>query len=108
MKITPLPVNGIMSTWRNPGISPDGKYVVYLLLTHNEKGEEENSMWEMYRPTGDVKQILPPSSTHEYGGLSFANDGDYVYYWDLFIERQQKSLYKISLIGGVPNKLIDI
>ena len=64
-------------------------------------------MWEMYRPTGDVKQILPPSSTHAYGGLSFANDGDYVYYWDFSIERHLTSLYKISLIGGVPKKLID-
>lgn len=108
VKITPLPINGILANvgWNSVAISPDGKYVVYVLLTHNEKGEDVQSMWEMYRPTGDAKQILPPSRD-SCGGLSFANDGDYVYYWLSSEERHQVSLYKISLIGGAPKKLID-
>jgi serine/threonine protein kinase/Tol biopolymer transport system component len=109
VKITPLPINGILANtnWNRAAISPDGKYVVYDMLTHNEKGEDEESVWEMYRPTGDAKQILPPTTKDEYGGFSFTNDGDYVYYWDGSQERHQVSLYKISLIGGVPKKLID-
>ncbi|MDT5123090.1 MAG: eukaryotic-like serine/threonine-protein kinase [Acidobacteriota bacterium] len=108
VKITPLPINGILANagWSSAAISPDGKYVVYVLVTHNEKGEDVESMWEMYRPTGDAKQILPPSKD-SYGGLAFADDGDYVYYWDGSDERHQVSLYKISVIGGVPKKLID-
>jgi serine/threonine protein kinase/Tol biopolymer transport system component len=108
-RITPLPINGDLAdtNWSKTAISPDGKYVVYGLLRRNAKGETENSVWEMYLPTGDVKQILPPSTKDAYGGFSFTNDGDYVYYWDGSQERNQISIYKVSLIGGVPKKLID-
>jgi len=107
-KITPLPVNGVLAdlSQGRAAISPDGKYVVYVLLTHDEQGEELQSLWEMYRPTGDVKQLLPPSKDH-YGGLSFTQDGDYVYYFHASYERLVLSLYKMSVIGGAPKKLID-
>jgi serine/threonine protein kinase/Tol biopolymer transport system component len=101
LKMTPLPVNGIV---RDSAISPDDKYVVYKLASSER--DATFSLWVKHLPTESVVQILPPTKNTLY--LSgFTADGDYVYYGEADFETQVLSLNRVPVIGGVPKKLAD-
>ncbi len=79
-------------------ISPDGKYVVYVA---DEMGKQ--SLWFRYVPTSTNRQIEASDSV-DYGGLTFSNDSNYVYY----VRREKDQigfLYEVPVVGGATRKL---
>lgn len=97
MKITRLTNFGKAS---EAAISRDGKYVVHV-------GEEEGKRVLLVRQvatTSDV-QIIPPAEVH-YSGLTFSNDGNYIYYVVQLSGVVGGTLYQVPVLGGVPRKVI--
>jgi len=101
LKMTPLPVNGILL---DGFLSPDGKYLVYKVT--DESGHER-SIWLKHLPSDNTVQILPPTKDWPYG-LIFSADSNYVYYGLQSLQTNLCSFNKISVIGGAPKKLIDL
>ncbi len=82
------------------GISPDGKYVAYVL---SESGLQ--SVWLRQMATGKELPIVPAERTDIYG-VTFSRDGQYVFY----VSQTQNHLgvlYQVSSLGGQPDKLIE-
>ncbi|MBK8466693.1 MAG: PD40 domain-containing protein [Chloracidobacterium sp.] len=84
-------------------ISPDGNLAAYI----DETGGKL-SVWLRKLETSENTLLVPPSDEF-YFGLVFANDGQSLY----FVrkppggnEREATSIYRISLLGGVPEKII--
>jgi len=80
---------------RHVAISPDGKYVAYT--RGNQNGV---SIWVRQLASNANVEII---TTDRVAGLMFANSGDSLY----FVKGNPSALYRVSLIGGVPTKLID-
>jgi Tol biopolymer transport system component/DNA-binding winged helix-turn-helix (wHTH) protein len=81
-------------------ISPDGKYVAYVL---NDSGQQ--GVWLRQLVTGTELQIVSPEQTDIYG-LTFTRDGNYVFY----VSQKQNLLavlYQVPTLGGAPDKLIE-
>jgi serine/threonine protein kinase len=84
-----------------PVISPDGKYVVYLSAE-----SEGQAMIVRQVQTGSEVQIMPPSSVR-FAGMTFSNDGNYVYYVQSEEGETRNSLYQLPTLGGVPKKILE-
>lgn len=100
MKIIRLTNDGKAS---EAAISRDGKYVVHV-------GEEEDgkrNLWVRQVATTSDLQIVPAANVN-YIGLTFSNDGNYIYY----VEEKsstERVLYQVPALGGIPTKvLVDI
>ena len=81
-------------------ISPDGKYVAYVL---SDSGQQ--SIWLRQLATGKELQIVPPERTDVYG-LTFTHDGNYIFY----VSQKQNllgMLYQVPSLGGAPDKLVE-
>jgi serine/threonine protein kinase len=81
-------------------ISPDGKYIVYVLSSRSNQ-----SLWIRQVSTANDKQIVEPASVG-YFGITFSPDGNDLYYV-LKTNLDTGSLYRIPVFGGVPVKLGD-
>jgi serine/threonine protein kinase/Tol biopolymer transport system component len=82
-------------------ISPDGQYVVYVLLD----GEKQSLMVRQVATGSDVP-VIPPDVVAFYG-LSFSPDGQYIYYTGSDRENLNFSqLFKIPVLGGTPVEVI--
>jgi WD40 repeat protein len=82
-------------------ISPDGQYVVYVLL----EGEKQSLMVRQVATGSDVP-VIPPDVVAFYG-LSFSPDGQYIYFTGSGKENPNFSqLYKIPVLGGTPVEII--
>ncbi len=84
-------------------ISPDGKYVVHVMLD----AEGKQALWIRHVVTGSNTQILPPVEA-QYVALAFSPDGNFLY----FVRREPSNpglgvLYQIPVLGGTPHKLVD-
>ena len=78
---------------------------MYSTFTTTESGQQ--SLWMRHIATGSNKEILPAAESH-YTGMTFSPDGSYLYF--VRIEPQRPNigvLYKIPVLGGNPQKLID-
>jgi Tol biopolymer transport system component len=82
-------------------ISPDGKNIVY---THRVVGKQ--GLWLRQLETSTNVPIVPPSDDF-YGGLAIAPDGDTVYFVRGSLADPQLSIYRMSIFGGVPQKVTD-
>jgi serine/threonine protein kinase/dipeptidyl aminopeptidase/acylaminoacyl peptidase len=98
MKISRLTSNG---KTRNSGISPDGKYAVYVM-----EAEGKDSIWVRQISTSSNVQIVPPVEDTFYGGPVFSRDGEYVYYVFSDKSTPQGVLYQIPVLGGTPRKIL--
>lgn len=81
-------------------ISPDGKYVAYVL---NDAGQQ--SVWLRQMATNKELQIVPPERTDIYG-LTFTRDGNYIFY----VSQKQNllaMLYQVPSLGGSADKLLE-
>jgi len=78
-------------------ISPDGKFFVFV---HAEK---EKYSLRLGQTNGEAPIELRPSADVTYRGLEFAPDGSSVYY--VVEENGSSSLYRISVLGGVPVRM---
>ena len=99
MKIARITNTGKTS---NAAISPDGKYVVYSMAAAGRQ-----SLWLGQVAISSDVQILPPAEV-EYGGLTFSQDGNLVYY---VIQKPGEPLSGVlyqaaSLGGGAQRKLL--
>jgi serine/threonine protein kinase len=83
------------------GISPDDRYIVYVLVDG-----EQQSLWIRSVATKSDVQVLPPDVV-VFDGVSFSPDGNYLYF-----VRSDKSttsfsyLYVMPVLGGIPRQLI--
>ncbi len=97
MSIERLTTNGKS---RDAAISPEGKYVVYIL---DEGGQQ--SLWTRQVATTSNVQIIPPADV-EYSGLVFSPDSNYIN----FVTRERPdgplALFQMPLLGGTQKKLI--
>jgi Tol biopolymer transport system component len=81
-------------------ISPDGKYVVYVLSDRSSQ-----SLWIRQVSTANDKLIVQPAPVG-YFGITFSPDGNELYY----IIKQNLdagTLYRIPAFGGTPVKLLE-
>jgi eukaryotic-like serine/threonine-protein kinase len=98
MKITRLNTRGHVT---QSAISRDGKYVAYA----TEEGGKQ-SLWVRQVATGSDVQVVP-AAEFPYFGLTFTNDGDYIYYViGGQISQNVGVLYQVPTLGGTSKKLL--
>jgi serine/threonine protein kinase/Tol biopolymer transport system component len=96
MKLTKLTNTGKAT---NAAVSPDGKYVAHIM---DDDGQQ--SLWMRHIETGSSVQIVPPAE-HNYEGLTFSFDGNYVYY--VVDEKGDTGvLYQVPVLGGSSRRLL--
>ena len=84
-------------------LSPDGKKVIYV----NGTGRDKESVWLRELETGSNIEIIPPSD-NLYGGLAISPDGNFLYFArHPRLTEEAMSIYRISIIGGIPQKILD-
>lgn len=74
-------------------ISPDGKYVAHAVT---DAGKQ--SLWIKHLVTNSNLQLVEPANVF-YSGLTFSNDGNYIYYV------RDSELYQIAVLGGDAKKI---
>jgi eukaryotic-like serine/threonine-protein kinase len=82
-------------------ISPDGRYVVHVV-----SDGVQSSLWVRQTATSSNVQIVPPSETR-YVGVTFSNDGNFVYYVVYEKNAGVGFVYQIPVLGGTPRKVIE-
>ena len=82
-------------------ISPDGKYVVHVVSDGTQ-----SSLWVRQTATSSDVQIVQPGETR-YVGVTFSNDGNYVYYVVYEKNAAMGLVYQIPVLGGTPRKVIE-
>lgn len=93
----PLKLEQLTATGQSQyvAISPDGKYVAYT-----SGAEDSIGIWVRQLATNTNVEIVPPA---RISGLVFANSGESLY----FVKGDPSALYRVSLLGGVPAKIVD-
>ena len=81
-------------------ISPDGKYIVYVLSNRTFQ-----SLWIRQVSTANDKQIIPPAPIG-YFGMTFSPDGSDLYY-AVKANLDLGTLYRVPVLGGPPVKVLD-
>ena len=81
-------------------ISPDGKYVVYVLT---DAGKQ--SLWVRQVATSSNVPLIPAAQVG-MGGITFSQDGNYVYYISTVKGAPLPALFQIPVLGGQPRKLL--
>jgi eukaryotic-like serine/threonine-protein kinase len=81
-------------------ISPDGKYIVYVLSDRSSQ-----SLYIRQVSTANDKLIVPPAPVGFFG-MTFSPDGTELYY-ALKANLDTGSLYRIPVLGGIPVKVLE-
>ncbi len=81
-------------------ISPDGKFVAHVM-----KDAGQQSLWVRQVATASHVQIVPPAAI-EYWGLTFSNDGNYVYYVAWEWNKTGAALHQIPTLGGASPRML--
>ncbi|MCU0239352.1 MAG: serine/threonine-protein kinase, partial [Pyrinomonadaceae bacterium] len=97
MKLAKLTFDG--TTTNKTAISPDGKYIVYVL-----REDSQETLMLRQITTSSVVQIMPASAVN-YTGLTFSRDGNYIFY--TVFENNIGNLYEIPVLGGNPRKILE-
>ncbi|HEX4950969.1 MAG TPA: winged helix-turn-helix domain-containing protein [Blastocatellia bacterium] len=98
MQIAKLTTNGKAGI---PALSPDGKYVAYRA---DDAGQQ--SIWLRQLAAANGVVIVPPTEM-ELTGLTFAPDGNHLYYTAYQRPPVYGALYRVPVLGGSPVKLLD-
>jgi len=100
MNISRLTTSGKIT---HAAISPDGKYVAAV-----SEDAEGDSLWVRNIAAPTNVRVAGPAAT-EYVWVTFAPDGDSIYYLALDRDKGDTDLYRVPLLGGPPSKLaVDI
>jgi serine/threonine protein kinase len=99
MKITKLTTTGNVS---DTTISPDGKYVVYVVTEGKQK-----SLWTKYLPTGSTVHVVPPTEASLLGMTTFSPDGNFVYYSLRDKNNPNGTLFQVPVLGGTSKKVLE-
>ncbi|HSL53812.1 MAG TPA: protein kinase, partial [Pyrinomonadaceae bacterium] len=81
-------------------ISPDGKYIVYVLSDRSRQ-----SLYIRQVSTANDKEIVPPAQVG-YFGITFSPDGTELYYTTKS-NLSEGTLYRIPMLGGTPVKILE-
>jgi Tol biopolymer transport system component len=81
-------------------ISPDGKYIVYVL---SDRGSQ--SLFIRQVSTANDKQIVPPAAVG-YFGITISPDGNELFY-AIKANLDAGTLYRIPVLGGTPVKVLE-
>ena len=100
MKIKQLTTKGQVS-WG--ALSPDGRFYAYVL---NDRGENKNSLW-LGQTDGSNEIQLRPSDDNRLRGLAFSPDSKMLYFSCNGPDKSQTGLFKMPVLGGVAEKLLD-
>ncbi|HEX8736818.1 MAG TPA: winged helix-turn-helix domain-containing protein [Pyrinomonadaceae bacterium] len=84
-------------------LSKDGKHVVYT----NGTGGDKQSVWLRQLETGSNVEIIPPSD-EQYFGLVLSPDEETLYFARRPRSfREPTDIYRVSIFGGIPQKIVD-
>jgi Tol biopolymer transport system component/DNA-binding winged helix-turn-helix (wHTH) protein len=81
-------------------ISPDGKYVA-----NSVKDGGQESLWLRPLAGGRNLQVVPLADVR-YQGVTFSPDNDFIYYVAYEKNNHISTLYKVQILGGVPQKML--
>jgi eukaryotic-like serine/threonine-protein kinase len=98
MTISPLTSSGNIHL---DAISLDGKWLAYVADTSGGHG-----IWVRQLATGSTAAVLP-GSPGEIGGLTFSNDGNYLYYIKVDESQSVGTLYQVPSLGGTPRQILE-
>jgi serine/threonine protein kinase len=97
MTINRLTTSG--NTWA-AAMSPDGKYMAML----QRQPDGRDSLWMRHLPTNSNTQIVPPDDSAILD-VTFAPDGNYVYFRNHPSRGAVADLYRVPVLGG-PSALV--
>lgn len=108
-KITAPRTNSELKTQRLTGdgktretvISPDGKFLVYKRVE-----DEKESLWIRQIQTNSNVQVVKPGELNAIGGLTFAPDGNFVYFYGEAPDGGINTFFKVPTLGGAPTKFL--
>jgi len=92
-------------------VSPDGKYVAYAVGEAVLAGPISTStvgrsgLWVKQISTDRAVEIVPAADM-QYRGTAFSPDSEFVYYTALAQGSQASALYRVSVLGGTPRKVL--
>jgi serine/threonine protein kinase/Tol biopolymer transport system component len=99
MKFTRVPISGDAE---QAFISPDGRFIA---VTVREKSKRSLRLRQV---NGVVeREIVAPFDGYFQGGVTFSPDGNSIYYVLGESGKLFRRLYRVSVLGGDPQKLID-
>lgn len=84
-------------------ISPDGRVIAYIAGAAAVGGY--HSLWLKQLTTNQETQLVPEAG-FRYRGLAFSPDGKFIYYSQRRDRGAESALYRISIPGGEPQKLL--
>ena len=82
-------------------ISDDGRYVAYVVAEEGKQG-----LWLRQVATSSNVQIVPPADMR-FSGVTFAPDGNYVYYASYPRGEQYGALYQVPVLGGSARRIVE-
>jgi Tol biopolymer transport system component len=96
-------ITKLTSTGRAIGamISPDGKYVAYIVAEAGTQG-----LWMRQTSTSSNVQVVAPDEGG-FVGTTFSPDGVYLYFVKGDKGATIRSLFQVPVLGGSPRKLIE-
>jgi Tol biopolymer transport system component/DNA-binding winged helix-turn-helix (wHTH) protein len=83
-------------------VTPDGQSIVYVTMEENG----DRALWMRRISNKTSIQLMPPAPVF-FWGWAISHDGGYVYYVIANRNDTHGSLYRVSLLGGAPRKLVD-
>ncbi len=89
-----------LGTVINAVISPDGKYVVYVVSENARQ-----SLWLRQIATASTLELVPPASVG-YWGANFSPDGSEIYYVMVSPDQPDRGLFRIATLGGSSKRLL--
>ena len=97
MQLKRLTTNGKA---HEPVISPDGKYVLYVIADAGKR-----SLWVRQIAGGSNLQIIPPTET-PFGAITISRDGNFVYFLKGGDKAAAPALHQMPLLGGEAKQLL--
>ena len=99
MKFTKIPIS---SNVVQSFISPDGRFIGVVVR------ESSRSSLRLRQLNGAVeREIVAPFDGYFRGGLTFSPDGSNIYYVQGETNKLFRRLYRVSVLGGEPQKIVD-